>query len=144
MVFCWRADDGPPFNAGLVGSFVVFQGMGPELLRNPIFLWFFRVGAGPLSPPLDPRMGQFVCISVMQFVSISVSRTFSLARRVDTFLWIQQCQWVSKPARVDCSVGRSVRHKVAGLKSKWITILSLLINWLYFSADLNCISVSSM
>ena len=42
-----------------LGSFVTFQGSGPELLRNPIFLWFFRGGGGggglgvqTLCPPL--------------------------------------------------------------------------------------------
>ena len=33
-----------------LGSFVIFRGSGPVLLRNPIFLWFFRGGPDPLSP----------------------------------------------------------------------------------------------
>ena len=35
MAFCWRADNGPPLNAGL---FVIFRGSGSILLGNPIFL----------------------------------------------------------------------------------------------------------
>ena len=32
-----------------LGSFVIFRGSGPVLLRNHIFLWFF-MGSGPLCP----------------------------------------------------------------------------------------------
>ena len=32
-----------------LGSFVIFRGSGPALLRNPIFLWFFR-GGGVRTP----------------------------------------------------------------------------------------------
>ena len=40
-----------------LGSFVFFRGSEPVLLRNPIFLWFFRGGSRPPVPPsLDPRM----------------------------------------------------------------------------------------
>ena len=39
-----------------LGSFVIFRGSRPVLLRNPIFLWFFR--SGPPVPPLDPTMQQ--------------------------------------------------------------------------------------
>ena len=36
---------------------MILRGLGPVLLRNPIFLSFSRgVGSGPLSPPLDPQM----------------------------------------------------------------------------------------
>ena len=34
-----------------LGSFVIFRGSRPVLLRNPIFLWFFRVVRTP-GPPL--------------------------------------------------------------------------------------------
>ena len=35
-----------------LGSFVIFRGSRPVLLRNSIFLWFFRGGSGPtVSPP---------------------------------------------------------------------------------------------
>ena len=42
-----------------LGSFENFKGSGSVLLRNSIFLWFFRGGggSGPPVPPLDPRMG---------------------------------------------------------------------------------------
>ena len=33
-----------------LGSFVIFQGIWTKLLRNPIFLWFFRRGPDPRSP----------------------------------------------------------------------------------------------
>ena len=33
------------------GSFVIFRGSRPVLLRNPVFLWFFKGGPDPLSPP---------------------------------------------------------------------------------------------
>ena len=35
------ADDSPTLNAGLLASWF-FRGSGPDSLRNPIFLWFFR------------------------------------------------------------------------------------------------------
>ena len=37
MAFCWRADDGPTLNAGLVALWF-YRGSGSVLLRNPIFL----------------------------------------------------------------------------------------------------------
>ena len=37
MVFRWRADDGPPLNAGLV-ALRFFRGSGSILLGNPILL----------------------------------------------------------------------------------------------------------
>ena len=46
----WRADDGPTLNAGLVAS-QFFRGSGPKLLRNPIFLRFFRGGGGGVRTP---------------------------------------------------------------------------------------------
>ena len=57
MAFCWRADDNSTFNAGFVAL-----GSRPVLLRNPIFLCFFRGGGSdPLTPPpLDPPMTLFV------------------------------------------------------------------------------------
>ena len=55
MAFRWRADDGPKLNTGLVALWY-FRRSGPVLLRNPIFLCFFRGGPDPLSPPLDPHM----------------------------------------------------------------------------------------
>ena len=44
-----------------LGGFVIFQGFGPVLLRNPIFLWFFKGGGGgrgpdTLFPLLEPCM----------------------------------------------------------------------------------------
>ena len=49
MVFRWRVNEGPILNAGLVALWF-FRGPGPVLLRNPMFLRFFRmvVGWGPL------------------------------------------------------------------------------------------------
>ena len=55
MAFRWRADDGPTLNAGLVHvASWFFRGSGPELLRNAIFLRFFRRGSGSPVPP--PRL----------------------------------------------------------------------------------------
>ena len=48
MAFRGRADDGIILNVG----FVIFSGSERVLLRNPIFLWFFREGSGhPATPP---------------------------------------------------------------------------------------------
>ena len=56
MAFRWRADDGSTLNDGSV-ALRIFRGSGPELLRNPIFLCFFRGGGpGPPVPPLDPHL----------------------------------------------------------------------------------------
>ena len=38
----------------LLESFVFFRGFAPVLIRNPIFLWFFRWDRDPLSPPPPP------------------------------------------------------------------------------------------
>ena len=51
----WLADDGQALHAGLVALWF-FRGSRPVLLRNPIFLRFFRRDLDPLSPPLDPRV----------------------------------------------------------------------------------------
>ena len=46
MAFRWHAND------SRLGSFWFFRGSGPVLLRNPIFLWFFRRGGrGSQDPP---------------------------------------------------------------------------------------------
>ena len=49
MAFRWRADCGPTLNAGSL-AWWNYRGSGPVLLRNPLFLGFFRGGADPLSP----------------------------------------------------------------------------------------------
>ena len=50
MAFRWRADDCPTLNAGLLALWF-FRRSKPVLLRNPIYLWFFRgVGRDTLSP----------------------------------------------------------------------------------------------
>ena len=41
-----------------LGSVLFLRGSGLVLLRNPIFLWFFRGDLDPRSPPLDPHMSQ--------------------------------------------------------------------------------------
>ena len=48
-----------------LGSFENFKGSGPVLLRNSIFLWFFRGGGGGGPDPLSPSgsahgTGQFI------------------------------------------------------------------------------------
>ena len=55
MVFRWQVDDGPTLSTGLVALWI-FSGSEPVLLRNPIFLWFFRRAPDPPPPPppLDP------------------------------------------------------------------------------------------
>ena len=59
MAFCWRSDDCPTLNTGLLALWFS-KGSGPVLLRNPIALWFSREGGwrgpDPLVPPLVPRM----------------------------------------------------------------------------------------
>ena len=54
--FCWRADDGPTLNSGLV-ALGFFRDSGPVLLRNPKFLRFFRGVRNPF-PPLDLCMSK--------------------------------------------------------------------------------------
>ena len=51
--FRWRANDGPTINAGLV-ALSFFRGSGSVLLRNPIFLWFFKGVRTPCPPPPPP------------------------------------------------------------------------------------------
>ena len=50
MAFRWRADVGLTLN----GSFVIFRGSGPVLLRKPIFLYFVIFQRGPYSLPPPP------------------------------------------------------------------------------------------
>ena len=57
MTFRWRADDGPTLNAGLLGSFVIFQGIRTSIANKPYIFVIFRGSPDPLSPPpLDPPM----------------------------------------------------------------------------------------
>ena len=47
------------------GSFVIFRGSGPVLLRNPIYFGDISGGGGvrtPYFPPLDPPMPQNVAL----------------------------------------------------------------------------------
>ena len=50
MAFLWCADNGPTIECWLGGR-VIFRGSRSILLRNPIFLRFFRGGPDPLSSP---------------------------------------------------------------------------------------------
>ena len=52
MAFHWHADGGQTLNAGLVALWFSRRS-GPALLRNPIFLWFFR-GGGVRTPSPSP------------------------------------------------------------------------------------------
>ena len=61
MAYRWRADIGPILNAGFVALWF-YRGSGPVLLRNSIFVRFFRGGGGgqdALSPYLNPQMPRF-------------------------------------------------------------------------------------
>ena len=54
MAFCWRADDGPALNAGLV-AFVIFQGIQTSIAKKPyIFVIFQGLGGGVPTPPIPP------------------------------------------------------------------------------------------
>ena len=77
MAFCWRDDDGPTLNAGLVVVLRFLRGSGPVLLENPIFVIFQWGGGGkgpdPLSPPpLDPHANSHELVQLFrtnEFVS---------------------------------------------------------------------------
>ena len=62
----------------LLGSFVIFRGSGPALLRKPIFFVLSGGGGGgldPLSPPLDPHMSmQTDQRLVIRFVKSIISK----------------------------------------------------------------------
>ena len=105
MAFRWRANDCPSLNAGLV-CFENFRGSGPVLLRNSIFLWFFRGGSGPPVPPLDPRLGLdnvytywdilkthfIVCIifcTTLCILPITCTKIFKLTNNSSGLIWIQ-------------------------------------------------------
>ena len=67
-----------------LGSFVIFRGSGPVLLRNPIVLWFFSGGNGgrnPLfpTPSLDPRMNEVILrfVEIVCVYLILINMTFS-------------------------------------------------------------------
>ena len=52
-----------------LGSFVIFKGSGPVLLRNTIFLWFNR-GIWTPVPPLDPPMGPYAYIGLSYIINV--------------------------------------------------------------------------
>ena len=55
MAFCWRADDDPTLNAGLVAA--IFQRIWTCIIaRKPYIFVIFQEGSGPPIPPLDPHM----------------------------------------------------------------------------------------
>ena len=70
MAFCWRADDGPTLNVGLV-ALRFSRGSGPVLFRNPKVLLFSRGGggvggSGPPVASLDlrmPKVERLICIA---------------------------------------------------------------------------------
>ena len=50
MVFRWRADEGPTLNAGLIGSFVIGQGIRTTIAKKSYIFVIFRVGPDPFPP----------------------------------------------------------------------------------------------
>ena len=75
MAFRWRVDDGPTLNAGLVALWF-FKGSGPVLLRDPLFLRFFRGrGSGPPVPPLDPHMQVYQHVEIVRTVLVLLYNT---------------------------------------------------------------------
>ena len=88
MAFRWRADGGQTLNAGLVALWY-YRGSGPVLVRNPIFLLFFRGGggSGPPVPPLDPHMSinnlleiQSMPLSDLYWATVSLKITDTYSR----------------------------------------------------------------
>ena len=57
MAFRWRAENGPPLNAGFVAS-VILGDPASKLLGDPVYFFvILQGGPDPLSPPpLDPHM----------------------------------------------------------------------------------------
>ena len=57
MVFRLHADDEPRLNAGLIGSFVLFQGIWTSIniAKKTLYFCDFSGGGGG-SGPLDPRI----------------------------------------------------------------------------------------
>ena len=49
VAFCWRADDSPRSNAGLL-ALLSFRGSGRALLRNPILIDISGGGPDPQPP----------------------------------------------------------------------------------------------
>ena len=76
MVFHGRVNDSPKLNAGLVALWFV-RGSGPVLQRNPITLWFFRMGPDPLPPSWSAHAGGHK--KYMEFIGGLV---------VDAWLWL--------------------------------------------------------
>ena len=59
-MFCWRADDGPTLNAGLVALWFIRRS-GSLLLRNPIIFVIFQGARTPCPhPPLAHGMMQIL------------------------------------------------------------------------------------
>ena len=53
MAFRWRADNDPTLNAGLVSSFVIFQGIQTSIAKEPCSFVIFPGGVSghPAIPP---------------------------------------------------------------------------------------------
>ena len=68
LAFRWRADGGPPLNAGLVALWFS-TGSGSVLLGKPCILWFFRWLGGVGSGPPVPFSGPPVCKWVQTTIS---------------------------------------------------------------------------
>ena len=90
MAFCWRADDGPTLNAGLVA--VIFRGSGPVLLENPIFLWFFRgggVGSGTPAPLWIRTCIRGICANEISTKIICASSWAATGENLTSGCWEQ-------------------------------------------------------
>ena len=87
--FRWRADVDPTLNAGLVALWF-YRRSGPVMIRNPIFLCFFKGGPDPLPPPppLDPHM-LFLCLS---WCFTSQSTLFQSCLDVFLSSWVEPVQ----------------------------------------------------
>ena len=84
-----------------LGSFMIFQGSGPVLQRNPIFLWFFR-GRGP-GPPVSPSgsaHGGSLDIFLHQWrIVIALIKILIFATKYwfnqNVLIWLKSC-WVGR------------------------------------------------
>ena len=81
MAFRWRADNDPTLNAGLVSSFVIFQGIQTSIAKEPCSFVIFPGGCLDIlpspPPPLGPRMYH------MQFVESNTTENQIQITRLD-------------------------------------------------------------
>ena len=118
-----------------LGSFENFRGSGPVLLRNSMFLWFFRWGGRGVPDPLSPLWirawdrTKSTLIEIYWKPILSCASAFVLDRQVErerercVFFWILSL-FLNQRARLRISKIRAyLCKKFWSTRCPWVTVL---------------------